>query len=180
MHFLPKEYFQSKNGVPTLQAYRDGQLIGNFVRLSDEFGEDFYADDVESYLKEWVLTYYDWRRRWFYQSIANLNKLFRYGVLSDDPGASIPNSTNQPEPEDDSWSEFGACYYLTVYHFCFTVCIVTLCLLLLIHRNTCNVLLLSQFVVMWIYTTRGIPSDSIHLLKAPTDIDIRCWQRLLT
>ena len=44
--------FQVKNGVPTLQAYRDGQLIGNFVRLSDEFGEDFYADEVESYLKE--------------------------------------------------------------------------------------------------------------------------------
>uniref|UniRef100_A0A914W907 Phosducin thioredoxin-like domain-containing protein n=1 Tax=Plectus sambesii TaxID=2011161 RepID=A0A914W907_9BILA len=70
-----------KNGVPTLQAYRDGQLIGNFVRLSDEFGEDFYADEVESYLKE-------------------------YGVLSDDPAAAT-TATRQLEA-DDSGSELDA------------------------------------------------------------------------
>lgn len=32
--------------------YKNGSLVGNFVRLTDEFGEDFYANDVESFLIE--------------------------------------------------------------------------------------------------------------------------------
>ncbi|XP_062608899.1 phosducin-like protein isoform X2 [Saccostrea cucullata] len=42
----------SKSGVPALLIYKGGELIGNFVRLSDELGEDFYATDLESFLHE--------------------------------------------------------------------------------------------------------------------------------
>ncbi|KAF4528526.1 hypothetical protein B566_EDAN015607 [Ephemera danica] len=38
------------NGVPALLVYKGGQLVGNFIRLTDEFGEDFFAADVESFL----------------------------------------------------------------------------------------------------------------------------------
>ncbi|OQR80275.1 phosducin protein-like [Tropilaelaps mercedesae] len=44
-------YFE-KHGVPALVIYRGGNLIGNFVRLSDEFGDDFDSIDVESFLVE--------------------------------------------------------------------------------------------------------------------------------
>ncbi|XP_046395510.1 phosducin-like protein [Ischnura elegans] len=40
------------SGVPALLVYKSGQLVGNFVRLTDEFGEDFFACDVESFLIE--------------------------------------------------------------------------------------------------------------------------------
>jgi hypothetical protein len=33
-----------------LVVYKGGNLIGNFVRLTDEFGEDFFANDVEAFL----------------------------------------------------------------------------------------------------------------------------------
>lgn len=40
-------------GVPALLVYKAGQLIGNFVRVSDDLGgEDFYGSDVESFLIE--------------------------------------------------------------------------------------------------------------------------------
>lgn len=39
-------------GVPALLIYKGGQLIGNFIRLTDEFGVDFYSDDVENFLLE--------------------------------------------------------------------------------------------------------------------------------
>lgn len=39
-------------GLPALLIYKGGQMIGNFVRLTDEFGDDFYATDVESFLIE--------------------------------------------------------------------------------------------------------------------------------
>ncbi|WAQ95714.1 PHLP-like protein [Mya arenaria] len=42
----------SSTGVPALLIYKGGELIGNYIRLSDEFGEDFYATDVESFLQE--------------------------------------------------------------------------------------------------------------------------------
>ncbi|XP_045212584.2 phosducin-like protein [Mercenaria mercenaria] len=42
----------SVNGVPALLIYKNGDLIGNYIRLSDELGEDFYAIDVESFLQE--------------------------------------------------------------------------------------------------------------------------------
>jgi len=39
-------------GVPALLVYRGGDLIGNFIRLKEEFGREFYAGDVENYLIE--------------------------------------------------------------------------------------------------------------------------------
>lgn len=39
-------------GLPALLIYKGGQMMGNFVRLTDEFGDDFYATDVESFLIE--------------------------------------------------------------------------------------------------------------------------------
>jgi len=42
----------SINGVPALLVYKKGELIGNFVRLSDDFGDDFFAPDVEAFLQE--------------------------------------------------------------------------------------------------------------------------------
>ncbi|XP_013780722.1 phosducin-like protein [Limulus polyphemus] len=69
LHCLAQEYPQVKfcaleassagmskhfeeSGVPALLVYKSGNLIGNFVRLTDEFGEDFFAVDVESFLVE--------------------------------------------------------------------------------------------------------------------------------
>lgn len=40
-------------GIPALLVYKGGNLIGNFVRLSDELGGDeFFASDVEGFLIE--------------------------------------------------------------------------------------------------------------------------------
>lgn len=44
--------FQALSGVPALLVYKNKELIGNFIRLSDEFGTDIYASDVESFLDE--------------------------------------------------------------------------------------------------------------------------------
>lgn len=41
--------------LPTLLIYKNGQVIGNFIRLGDEFGDEFYASDVEGYLIEHAL-----------------------------------------------------------------------------------------------------------------------------
>jgi len=40
------------NALPTLQVYKGGKLIGNFVRIHDQLGEEFYPGDVENYLIE--------------------------------------------------------------------------------------------------------------------------------
>jgi len=40
------------SGVPALLVYKAGQLVGNFVRVSEELGDDFFAEDVESFLLE--------------------------------------------------------------------------------------------------------------------------------
>ena len=34
------------SGVPALLVYREGQLLANFIRLTDQLGEDFYANEV--------------------------------------------------------------------------------------------------------------------------------------
>lgn len=41
--------------LPTLLVYKNGQVIGNFIRMGDEFGDMFYASDVESFLIEHAL-----------------------------------------------------------------------------------------------------------------------------
>jgi len=42
----------TSEGLPALLVYKSGQIIGNFVKLEDTFGEDFFAVDVESFLIE--------------------------------------------------------------------------------------------------------------------------------
>ena len=41
------------HGLPALLAYKNNTLLGSFVRVSDTLGEDFFASDVESYLKSY-------------------------------------------------------------------------------------------------------------------------------
>jgi hypothetical protein len=33
-------------------VYKAGQLVGNFVRVSEELGNDFFSEDVESFRLE--------------------------------------------------------------------------------------------------------------------------------
>lgn len=40
------------SGVPALLIYKGGQLVGNFVRLSDDLGNDFCPEDIQGYLVE--------------------------------------------------------------------------------------------------------------------------------
>lgn len=47
-------YFQIKFGVPALLIYKNGDLVGNFVKLGDEFGNEFDENDVEDFLVEYV------------------------------------------------------------------------------------------------------------------------------
>lgn len=42
----------TSEGLPALLVYKSGQIIGNFVKLEDTFGQDFFAVDVESCLIE--------------------------------------------------------------------------------------------------------------------------------
>ncbi|XP_014470824.1 PREDICTED: phosducin-like protein [Dinoponera quadriceps] len=41
-----------KFGTPALLVYKEGQLIGNFVHVTDHLGIDFYSSDVETFLIE--------------------------------------------------------------------------------------------------------------------------------
>lgn len=40
-------------GVPAILVYKSGQVIGNFVQLATELGNDFFATDVEKFLIEY-------------------------------------------------------------------------------------------------------------------------------
>lgn len=40
------------NGVPALLVYKAGQVVGNFVKLTNDLGTDFDAEDVQNYLVE--------------------------------------------------------------------------------------------------------------------------------
>lgn len=42
----------TKNALPTLLIYKGGDLVGNFVRVTDQLGEDFFAVDLEAFLQE--------------------------------------------------------------------------------------------------------------------------------
>ena len=44
--------FQTESGVPALIVYKGGAVIGNFVRLEDELGDDFCPSDLENFLIE--------------------------------------------------------------------------------------------------------------------------------
>lgn len=39
-----------ENGLPTIIVYKGNLLIGNYVRISDSLGEDFFAPDLEEFL----------------------------------------------------------------------------------------------------------------------------------
>lgn len=41
------------SALPALLVYKGGDLIGNFVRVTDQLGEDFFAVDVEALLQEY-------------------------------------------------------------------------------------------------------------------------------
>ncbi|KAM9735367.1 phosducin-like protein [Menidia menidia] len=43
------------SALPALLVYKAGELIGNFVRLTDQLGEDFFAVDLEALLQEYGL-----------------------------------------------------------------------------------------------------------------------------
>ncbi|KAJ8260529.1 hypothetical protein COCON_G00162520 [Conger conger] len=43
------------NALPALLVYKSGDLIGNFVRITDQLGEDFFAVDLEALLQEYGL-----------------------------------------------------------------------------------------------------------------------------
>lgn len=40
------------SGVPALLVYKNGNLVGNYVHLTEEFGREFEASDVEGFLIE--------------------------------------------------------------------------------------------------------------------------------
>ncbi|XP_036608573.1 phosducin-like protein isoform X1 [Trichosurus vulpecula] len=42
----------TNNALPALLIYKGGELIGNFVRVTDQLGEDFFAVDLEAFLQE--------------------------------------------------------------------------------------------------------------------------------
>nr|CAI5860748.1 unnamed protein product [Callosobruchus analis] len=41
-----------KEGLPALLVYKGGNLVGNFVRLTDDLGNDFSVEEVQIYLVE--------------------------------------------------------------------------------------------------------------------------------
>lgn len=38
--------------MPALLVYKKGQVIGNFVHMTEHLGTDFYSSDVEAFLIE--------------------------------------------------------------------------------------------------------------------------------
>ncbi|XP_054720643.1 phosducin-like protein [Uloborus diversus] len=44
-------HFERK-GVPAILVYKGGVLMGNFVRITDELGDEFVTSDLENYLLE--------------------------------------------------------------------------------------------------------------------------------
>ncbi|KAM4020518.1 phosducin-like protein isoform 1-T1 [Anomaloglossus baeobatrachus] len=42
----------SEHALPALLVYKAGELVGNFVRITDQLGEDFFAVDLEAFLHE--------------------------------------------------------------------------------------------------------------------------------
>lgn len=76
------------SGVPALLAYKSGQLVGNFVRMTDELGEEFATCDLESYLIE-------------------------HGILND--RNLVPNVV-QMESSDEDWKSTQTKNQLLLFH----------------------------------------------------------------
>ncbi|KAF7241284.1 phosducin [Varanus komodoensis] len=45
----------SSDVLPTLLVYRAGELVSNFISVTEQFNEEFFAVDVESFLNEYGL-----------------------------------------------------------------------------------------------------------------------------
>ncbi|XP_017559605.1 phosducin a [Pygocentrus nattereri] len=45
----------SEDVLPTLLAYKGGEMLGNFVCITKHFNEEFFATDVENFLNEYGL-----------------------------------------------------------------------------------------------------------------------------
>lgn len=45
----------TSSALPALLIYKGGELIGNFVRVTDQLGDDFFAVDLEAFLQEFGL-----------------------------------------------------------------------------------------------------------------------------
>ncbi|KAM4641571.1 phosducin isoform 1-T2 [Discoglossus pictus] len=45
----------SSDVLPTLLVYKAGELLSNFISITEHFNEEFFAGDVESYLNEYGL-----------------------------------------------------------------------------------------------------------------------------
>ncbi|KFP28050.1 Phosducin [Colius striatus] len=45
----------SNEVLPTLLVYKGGELLSNFISISEQFNEEFFAADVESFLNEYGL-----------------------------------------------------------------------------------------------------------------------------
>ncbi|XP_071815519.1 phosducin-like protein isoform X1 [Apostichopus japonicus] len=41
-----------RNGLPAILVYKGGQLVGNFIKVTDQLGHDFYAVEVEGFLQD--------------------------------------------------------------------------------------------------------------------------------
>lgn len=41
-----------RRGVPAILVYKNGSLVGNFIRVTDELGDEFVSSDVENFLLE--------------------------------------------------------------------------------------------------------------------------------
>lgn len=42
----------SVDGIPAFLIYKGGEVVGNFINLNNEFGQEFYPSDVEGFLLE--------------------------------------------------------------------------------------------------------------------------------
>ncbi|KAI1715395.1 phosducin domain-containing protein [Ditylenchus destructor] len=49
-NILGTSNFFAENALPTLQIYRGGKLVGNFVRITDSLGEDFTSNHLNKFL----------------------------------------------------------------------------------------------------------------------------------
>ncbi|KAK1884384.1 Phosducin-like protein [Dissostichus eleginoides] len=60
------------SALPALLVYKAGELIGNFVRVTDQLGEDFFAVDLEALLQEYGL---------LPDKLPNIQKIIRNGAI---------------------------------------------------------------------------------------------------
>lgn len=50
--------FQQDKGLPALLVYKDGDLIGNNLNVTDSVGTDFTETDIEEFLLQYIIYMY--------------------------------------------------------------------------------------------------------------------------